>query len=63
MEGISAKDLVIEFVKNLPDNLTMEQIMYRISFEQNLLTAQEQVRKGQVHSHEEVKELVKKWLQ
>jgi hypothetical protein len=46
----------------LPDDLTEEEIIYRLYLEQKLMKSEQQIKEGKVHSQEEVKEIVKKWL-
>ncbi len=59
---MTTKDLAIEFIRTLPDNLTIEEIAYRLYFEQKLRNAQQQIRDGNYYTHEQAKEIMKKWL-
>ncbi len=58
----STKEIAIEFIRSLPDNLTIEEIAYRLYFEQKLHEAQEQIQEGKYHTHEQAKDIMKKWL-
>lgn len=58
----SIKDSVIDFVKNLPDDLTVEEIAYKIYFDGRINKAQMQLGEGNHLTNEEAKELLKKWL-
>ena len=59
---MSSKDLAIEFIRTLPENLTIEEIAYRLYFEQKLRNAQQQIKDGNCYTHEQAKEIMKKWL-
>ena len=58
----SVKDSVINFIKNLPDNLTVEEIAYKLYFDVRINKAQKQMKEGNYLTHEEAKERLKKWL-
>ena len=58
----SVKDSVIDFVKNLPDDLTVEEIAYKLYLDERINKAQKQMKDGNYLTHEEVKERLKKWL-
>ena len=58
----SVKDIVIDFIKNLPDNLTAEEIAYKIYIDERINKAQKQMKEGHYLTHEEAKERLKKWL-
>lgn len=58
----SVKDSVIDFVKNLPDDLTVEEIAYKLYLDERIIKAQKQMKEGNYLTHEEVKERLKKWL-
>jgi len=58
----TAKENAIDFIKKLPDNLSVEEIAYKLYVNEKINKAQEQIREGKYISHEEVKEKIKKWL-
>ncbi|TFG30150.1 MAG: hypothetical protein EU532_01560 [Promethearchaeota archaeon] len=58
----SVKDTVIEFIKKLPDNLTVEEIAYKLYIDERINKAQSQMKDGKYLTHEEAKERLKKWL-
>ena len=58
----SVKDSVINFIKNLPDNLTVEEIAYKLYFDVRINKAQKQMKEGNYLTHEEAKERLRKWL-
>ena len=58
----SVKDSVIDFIKKLPDNLTVEEITYKLCIEERINKAQQQMKDGNYLTHKEAKERLKKWL-
>lgn len=58
----SVKETVINFIKNLPENLTVEEIAYKLYLDEKINKARKQLREGKHLSHEEVKHRLKKWL-
>jgi hypothetical protein len=58
----STKETAIDFIKNLPENLTVEEIAYKLYISEKLSRAQKQMENGNFVSHEDAKERMKKWL-
>ena len=58
----SVKDSVIDFIKKLPDNLTVEEIAYKLYIDERINKAKEQIKDRNYLTHEEAKERLKKWL-
>ncbi len=58
----SVKNSVIEFIKNLPDELTVEEIAYKLYLDDRINKARQQMKEGNYLTHEEAKERLKKWL-
>ena len=58
----SVKNSVIEFIKNLPEELTVEEIAYKLYLDDRINKARRQMKEGNYLSHEEAKERLKKWL-
>ena len=58
----SVKDSVIDFIKNLPDDLTVEEIANKLYLDERINKAQKQMKEGNYLTHEEAKERLKKWL-
>ena len=58
----STKETAIDFIKNLPDNLSVEEIAYKLYINEKLNNAQKQMENGDFVSHEDAKERMKKWL-
>jgi len=56
------KESVISPVQNLPDGSTQDDIMERLYVRQKILKGQKQLETGQFYTHEEAKEILKKWL-
>ena len=59
----SVKDMLLDFIKNLPDNLTMEEIAYKQYLDKRTNKAQKQMKEGKYLTHQEAKEWLKKWLE
>lgn len=55
------RDKVIETVKELPTEFELEELMERLIFIEKVEEGLKQLEKGQTKTHEQVKELVKKW--
>ena len=56
------KEEVIALVKKLPENSTLEDIMEHLYVKQKILKGQKQLESGQFYTHDEAKEIMKKWL-
>jgi hypothetical protein len=63
MESTTNKEKAINFIKKLPNNLSMHQIAYQLDMEQQLENAQADSDAGRVQSAEEVRERLKEWLE
>lgn len=61
-ETKTAKEEVIDMLRRLPDDLTLEQIQYHVFVLQKAKRAREAIASGQIHTHDEAKERLKKWL-
>jgi len=57
------KETVIEHIKSLPDNFSLDELMEKLLFLYKLETALEQSKNKQTTPHEAVKEQFKEWLQ
>ena len=51
----NAKEQVIEVVNNMPDNATVEEIIYNIFFQVKLAKSEEDIKNGRVMTIEESK--------
>lgn len=61
--GINIKEEVIELIKELPEDITLEDIQYHLFVKQKLLKAEKQIREGKTIPHEQVMEKArKKWF-
>jgi hypothetical protein len=58
-----AKRKVFELIEDLPDELDIDEIMYRLYIRQKLETAEKDVREGRIISHEEVVRETSKWFE
>ncbi len=53
---------VIDSVKNLPANFTIDELIERLLFIQSVERGLEDAREGRVHTEAEAKKKLKKWL-
>ena len=58
----STKETVISLLKKLPKDSTLEDIMEHLYVKQKILKGQNQLKNGHFYTHEEAKEIMKKWL-
>ena len=56
------KQETIELIKRLPDNCSLEDIMYELYFKQKVKRGLKELKEGKVISHEEAKKRMGKWL-
>ena len=49
-------------IKNLPDNVSMEDIIEAIYVRKKIEKGMKDSEEGRVYTHEEAKEILKKWL-
>lgn len=56
------KQQVLEIIKDLPEEVDIDEIMYRLYLRQKLEAAEEDVREGRVVLHEEVVKETSKWF-
>ena len=57
------KEDIINLIKELPDDATLEDIQYHLFVKQKLLRAEEKINEGKTIPHEEVMEKArKKWF-
>ncbi|MDA8339005.1 MAG: hypothetical protein M0Z70_06875 [Nitrospiraceae bacterium] len=57
-----AKQEVFELIKDLPDEVDIDEIIYRLYLRQKLESAEKDVREGRLVSHEEVVKETSKWF-
>jgi hypothetical protein len=56
------KEEVIALIKELPEDTTLDDIIYHLYVKQKLLKAKEDIAQGRTYSHEQVKDMAEKWL-
>lgn len=61
-ETRTAKEEVMELLREMPDNSTLEEIMYELYVWEKLKISEQDSREGRVYTHEEMKEQLKQWL-
>jgi predicted transcriptional regulator len=57
------KENIIEMIKSLPDDVSMEDIIEAIYVRKKIEKGLKDSKEGNLYTHEEAKELLKKWLQ
>jgi len=61
--SINIKEEVIKLIKDLPEDITLEDIQYHLFVKQKLLKAEKQISEGRTIAHEQVMEKArKKWF-
>ena len=58
---MTVKKEVISLVKQLPDDITLDEIMYRLYVKQKTIRGLKDIEEGKTYTIEEVKEMAKKW--
>ena len=58
-----AKQQVLELIKDLPEEVDIDEIIYRLYLRQKLESAEKDVREGRLVSHEEVVKETSKWFE
>jgi len=56
------KENILNMIKNLPDNVSMEDIIEAIYVRKKIEKGMKDSEEGRVYTHEEAKEILKKWL-
>lgn len=62
MDSQTIKDQVISYIKSLPDDVRLEDIMYHLYVKEKIAQGLKDADEGRLISHEKVKALVEKWL-
>lgn len=57
------KHQVLELIRDLPEEVDIDEIMYRLYLRQKLESAEKDVREGRVISHEEVVRETSQWFE
>ena len=56
------KESIIKMIKDLPDDVSLDEVMYHLYVRQKILRGLEDVKHGRTYSHDEVKKMAEKWL-
>ena len=62
IENTTLKDELISLIKRLPDDITLDDVMYHLYVRQKILRGLEATKQGKTCTHEQVKEQAQKWL-
>lgn len=52
----------MKFLDSLPDNISVEEIAYRLYAQEKIKKARESARNGKDYSQEEAEAIIQKWL-
>lgn len=58
----TAKEQVIELLKQLPENSTLEEIQYHLYVKQKIQSGIGDVEQGKIHTQEEVEKRMERWI-
>ena len=61
--AISRKRAILRMIERMPENVSMESIMYELYFRQRVDRGLRELNEGRTVSHKEVKRSLVKWLQ
>lgn len=56
-----AKEEVLRFIEKLPDDYSLDEIMFELYFTQQVETGLRDIEEGRVYSHDQVKNMVREW--
>jgi hypothetical protein len=57
----SLKEEVISLLNKLPEDVTLEEIMYHLYVKRKIIKGKEDLKQGNSYSQEEIEEMAKKW--
>lgn len=57
------KDQIISLIKSLPDNVTLEDIMYHLYVREKIFRGLKDADEGKKVSNEKAKEIIEKWFE
>jgi transcriptional regulator NrdR family protein len=63
MSSENIKDQIISFIKTLPDDITLEDIMYHLYVREKIFRGIKEADEGKKVSNEEAKEIIEKWFE
>lgn len=58
----SVKDDIIAYLHTLPEDVSLDKIIYHLTVKQKILKGLDDIKRGRTYSHEEVKKLMEKKL-
>ncbi|MDI6760219.1 MAG: hypothetical protein QMD05_05295 [Candidatus Brocadiaceae bacterium] len=62
VDMIITKQQVLEIVEDLPEEVDVDEVMYRLYLRQKLEVAERDIREGRIVPHEEVVKETSKWF-
>jgi len=62
-DGSNIKQMVVDLIRNLPNDVTLEDIQYHLFVKQKIQKSEQQIEAGEIIPHKDVMEkLKKKWF-
>jgi len=62
-DGSNIKQIVVDLIRNLPNDVTLEDIQYHLFVKQKIQKAEQQIEAGEIIPHKDVMEKLKtKWF-
>ena len=59
---MTAKEEILELMKQIPDDLTVDQALEQLQLLYDVQKGLEEARRGETVSHEEAKRMIEEWL-
>ena len=56
------KENIIKMIEELPDDVSLDEVMYHLYVRQKILRGLEDVKHGRTYSHNQAKKMLEKWL-
>ena len=63
MSSEKIKDQIISLIKSLPDNVTLEDIMYHLYVREKIFRGLKDADEGKKVSNEKAKQIIEKWFE
>ncbi len=62
MKTETLRSRLVDIANRLPDEATLEQVYAQLALLNDIDMAEEEVRRGETYTHQEVKQMASKWL-
>lgn len=61
--AVSSKETALKLIENMPEDVSLEDIMYELYFRQRVDRGLRELKEGKTVSHEDVRRSLVRWLQ